>query len=80
MIKKRFIAGAICPSCGEMDSIRMYMDSGGLQRKECVECDYSETLSSEPNLEGNLPGARIPREEKVLEHNKDIVRIIPPSK
>lgn len=77
MIKKRFIAGAICPSCGEMDSIQMYMDSDGHQIKECVECEFSETLSSEPGLKGDLPETRIPREEKVLEDSMEIVRIIP---
>ena len=80
MKNKRFIAGAVCPSCGEMDTIRMHSDSDKIQIKECVECEYFETLSSEPNLEGRLPEARIPREEKVLEDNTDIVRIIQPSK
>ena len=80
MIKKRFIAGAVCPSCGEMDTIRMYSDAAGHQTKECVECEYSETLLSKPGLEGNLPETRISREEKALEDSVDIVRIITPSK
>ena len=80
MIKKRFIAGAICSSCGEIDTIQMFTNEDGSQTKQCVECNYSEALSAEPNLEGRLPEARIPREEKVLEDNTDIVRIIQPSK
>lgn len=78
MIKKRFIAGAVCPSCGELDSIQMFTDENGTQTKQCVECEYSEMLSSEPRLEGELPDARISREEKVLEENVDIVRIVVP--
>ena len=76
MIKKRFIAGAVCPGCGEMDVIQMFVNASGAQQKECVECDYSEILASEPSLEGALPEARISREEKVLEDNVDIVRIV----
>lgn len=79
MAKKRFIAGAICPSCGQMDVIQMCTDKQGYKIKECVECGYSETISSEPDLKGNLPKTRILREEKVLEADTDIVRIIPPS-
>ena len=26
MIQKRFVAGVVCPKCGEMDKIRMYRD------------------------------------------------------
>lgn len=78
MIKKRFIAGAVCPSCGEMDTIQMYSDASGTQIKQCVECEYSERLHSEPKLEGELPDARISREEKVLEDNVEIVRIVLP--
>ena len=80
MTKKQFIAGAVCPSCGEMDVIRVFVDNHGHKIRECVECDYSETFSSDPELKGGLPKTRILREEKVLEADTDIVRIIPPSK
>ena len=36
---KRFIAGAVCPKCGEMDKIVMYTDESGTYR-ECVACDF----------------------------------------
>ena len=78
-MKKRFIAGAVCPSCGEMDSIQLSMNTEGVQVKECVECLFSETLNPEPKLEEDLPEGRISREEMVLEENVDIVRIITPS-
>lgn len=78
MIKKRFIAGAVCPSCGEMDTIQVFTDATCTKKKQCVECEYSETLPSEPKLEGELPEARISREEKVLEDSVEIVRIVFP--
>ena len=43
-MKKRFIAGAVCPRCSEMDKIVMYTDDGGVQTKECVACGFSENI------------------------------------
>ena len=41
MIKKRFIAGAVCPRCAAMDRLVMYEDDGRTVR-ECVECGFSD--------------------------------------
>lgn len=38
---KRFIAGAVCPRCGEMDRLVTYTNNEGTF-KECVSCDYEE--------------------------------------
>lgn len=38
---KRFIAGAICPRCAEMDKIRMYTTEEG-QFRECVACGFAD--------------------------------------
>lgn len=40
---KRFIAGAVCPRCGEMDCIRTYKDEER-EYKECVRCDYEDSM------------------------------------
>lgn len=40
-ITKRFIAGAVCPRCGEMDRLVTYTSEEGTF-KECVSCDFSE--------------------------------------
>ncbi len=76
MRTKRFIAGAVCPSCGEMDTLRMFTSETGQQYRECVECEFSSQLEDELKLKGDLPEARISREETVLEDNVDIVRIL----
>ena len=39
--KKRFIAGAVCPSCGEMDRLVMYTLEQSTYR-ECVNCGFKE--------------------------------------
>ena len=38
-IQRRFIAGAICPSCGQID--RIFVDSSG-DTLACVSCDFRE--------------------------------------
>lgn len=35
--KKRFIAGAVCPACGKMDTMMLYMEHG-VEKVTCVEC------------------------------------------
>lgn len=45
--KKRFIAGAVCPECGEMDSIRVFQENGW-EYQECIRCEYKDQL----NLDG----------------------------
>jgi uncharacterized metal-binding protein (TIGR02443 family) len=40
-ITKRFIAGAVCPRCGDMDRLVTYATDEG-SFKECVSCGFSE--------------------------------------
>ncbi len=41
-IKKRFVAGAICPSCKSMDTIMLFFENN-VEKLACVNCDYSES-------------------------------------
>ncbi len=72
---KRFIAGAVCPSCGVMDTVRLFV-IGGQQHRDCVECGFSDVMPSDTKLQGPLPETRISREELVLDDNVDVVRIV----
>ena len=45
---KRFVAGAVCPRCGEMDTIRVYRNEIR-EYRECVKCDYVDGQ----NLDGS---------------------------
>jgi uncharacterized metal-binding protein (TIGR02443 family) len=51
--KRRFIAGAVCPRCNEMDKLVIYGNEEGLFR-ECVSCGYkdkqAEAEASSPEL------------------------------
>ena len=52
-VKKRFIAGAVCPACSEQDKILMW-DEDGVPHRECVACGYADTL--------NAQGQSVPKE------------------
>lgn len=43
---KRFIAGAVCPRCGEMDKLVMYKDSQQ-EIRECVRCGFKQTMQEQ---------------------------------
>lgn len=62
--QKRFIAGAICPRCAEMDRIRSW-EQNGIRYRECVNCDFFEQLPIDeqgvPELETRV---NQPREEQ----------------
>ncbi|HDZ58238.1 MAG TPA: YheV family putative metal-binding protein [Pseudomonas xinjiangensis] len=45
---KRFIAGAVCPACSQMDTIRMFQIDG-VPNRECVNCGYADTLDERGN-------------------------------
>lgn len=44
---KRFIAGAVCPRCGELDKLTLYTNDEGEQVRECVRCDYSDRMTED---------------------------------
>jgi uncharacterized metal-binding protein (TIGR02443 family) len=54
-MKKQFIAGAVCPSCGQQDTIALYIvdaeTSDGVQSAskhfECINCGHQERMISE---------------------------------
>lgn len=45
---KRFIAGAVCPACSKMDTIRMFQVDD-VPHRECVACGYADTLDERGN-------------------------------
>jgi len=42
-VVKRFIAGAVCPRCNQMDTLRMYRDEER-EHRECVKCDFTDSM------------------------------------
>ncbi len=44
-VTKRFIAGAVCPRCSEMDKLMMYDNAEQQQVRECVRCGYQDVMT-----------------------------------
>ncbi len=40
---KRFVAGAVCPRCGEQDKLRTWRDEVK-EYRECVQCQYLDAM------------------------------------
>ena len=45
---KRFIAGAVCPRCAEMDKIMIFTTDDDDQVRECVACGFTDAVSDTP--------------------------------
>lgn len=44
--KKRFIAGAVCPACGKMDTMMLYLEHG-VEKVTCSECGDTQVRPTE---------------------------------
>lgn len=44
---KRFVAGAVCPKCSEMDRTVIYNNDDGDEVRECIACGFSQTSSEQ---------------------------------
>jgi len=53
-MKKRFIAGAVCPECQKMDKMAVYIRENGEEIAECVACGYQSLRPKEADVE-NAP-------------------------
>ena len=71
-MKKRFIAGAVCPHCGLMDKVVMLMDSDDKHR-ECVSCGYSDRLDDKSPVAEPVTRVNQPRvDQPALDHEEEI--------
>ncbi|MAD06449.1 MAG: hypothetical protein CMP86_03440 [Gammaproteobacteria bacterium] len=78
-LKRRFIAGAVCPQCRALD--RLVLESsadGSQQRRRCVACGFSESMDAPNASAGAMPRARFERSRAAsVEHQP--VKILDPS-
>lgn len=82
-MKRRFIAGAVCPKCRALD--RIVIETGDTEsRRSCVDCDFSEVLDdSADDAAGsgsNLPPSRLLRPASSKDVAPSPVRLIDPKK
>ncbi|MFP3976721.1 YheV family putative zinc ribbon protein [Marinobacter sp. KMM 10035] len=65
---KRFIAGAVCPRCAEMDKIKMFTDDAGEQIRECVACGFTDAISDAEQPENPELETRVNQRENTDDH------------
>jgi uncharacterized protein len=70
---RRFIAGAICPSCQQMDKLFVYSDSGS-NHCECVNCGFKD--AQDRNV---APGTEAFKRGLGAPDDTSVVRILDPS-
>lgn len=76
---KRFIAGAICPRCAEMDRIRSW-EKDGVRYQECVSCNFFDQQAIEDDTTAELE-TRVNRQpEKQPGDELQTVKILDPKK
>ena len=74
-MKRRFIAGAVCPKCEQMDKIQMFDDEDQQRWRECVSCGFKELLVDQPNDSQQEINTRVNQPvagEKPLAHEDEI--------
>lgn len=72
--KRRFIAGAVCPRCKRMDSIRAYSENG-TDYRECIHCGFSDQIRINPPV--REPETRVNRSEEERAAQEQVVKILP---
>lgn len=75
-IIKRFIAGAVCPACSQMDTIRTFEDEGRPAR-ECVSCGYADTLDERGNAVPREVPTRVNKPKAPPEKKVQTVQFFP---
>ncbi len=80
---KRFIAGAVCPRCGELDKLTMYTSDAGEQVRDCVRCGYSDRMTDDGPVDELGTRVNTPRAgEQPLAHEDEVnvVTVLDPRK
>lgn len=73
MKKRRFIAGAVCPECRQLDKLVTYEDAGENYR-ECVRCGFKEKLRFENVANEIQTRVNVSREERAGQ--EQVVKIV----
>jgi uncharacterized protein len=75
-MQRRFIAGAVCPRCAQMDKVVMYDNDAGERVRECISCGYRDALDAQGNPHELETRVNQPRAgEKPLMH-EDEIRVV----
>ncbi|MEH6625452.1 MAG: YheV family putative zinc ribbon protein [Motiliproteus sp.] len=78
MTVKRFIAGAVCPRCGEMDRLRTWRDDVR-EYRECVDCGYDDAMRLDGSAEPEELKTRVNKEpeQKLASSSEQVIKFVP---
>ena len=69
---QRFIAGATCPKCGEIDSLLINTED---QSIECVDCEYQQTAAERDEQQATDEHSAMAKSKPKKVNVSDIIRI-----
>ena len=73
--RRRFIAGAVCPRCGEMDKLVVNLDT---DTRECVACGFTDERPEDPTP-GEVPTRVNRAAARRVETDAQPVRLLDPN-
>jgi uncharacterized metal-binding protein (TIGR02443 family) len=73
---KRFIAGAVCPRCGEMDKLTVFSEDEK-DFRECISCGFKEQMFLQSTPKELETRVNLSAEEKLAEIQT--VRLVDPN-
>lgn len=77
-MKKRFIAGVVCPKCSAQDSITAYEDSEKkVLVRECIDCGFTDRMSTVVNQPKEMETRVTPNNQPSTD-SVQVVKIIKP--
>jgi uncharacterized metal-binding protein (TIGR02443 family) len=75
-MKKRFIAGVVCPKCAQQDTIMAYEDTDNkVMVRECVECGFTDKISTIVNQPKEL-NTRVTSDERSTDDTVQVIKIL----
>lgn len=76
MMKKRFIAGVVCPKCAAQDSIMAYEDTEQkVMIRECVDCGFTDRMSTVVNQPKEM-STRVTPEQNTADDAVQVIKIL----
>lgn len=75
-MKKRFIAGVVCPKCGTQDSIMAAEDTDQkVMLRECVECGFTDKMSTVVNQPKEMQ-TRVTPDSELASEAVQVIKIL----
>jgi len=76
VMKKRFIAGVVCPKCGALDSIMAVNDTHQeVLIRDCIDCGFTDRLSTGVNQTKEV-STRITADDSFVNAAVEVIKII----